>query len=368
MGRRITGSGIQQLKGQLIAEGKLPDVKRLKAAIRTGGEIPPPYRDQSVLAGKEARPRSYDQEAITPVEYSGLQEAYDHFNSELFDGQLPDVFITYQRHANSAGHFSPDRFAARVGKFGKHELALNPDGFIGRSDKQICSTLGHEQHHVWQQAYGKPSPRGYHNKEWAAKIKANGLQPSSTGMVGGRETGQRMAHYIVDGGKFDRAFDKLKATGWKLNLQSAHRPGPLKGKDSKTKFSCAACGQNAWGKPELAIVCELCGIKMRSADAVVVGAPVASDISYDPQVAAIVPSIEPPPQNSAKRKRGRPKGSKNKKPETVAQLKPKRGPAEGKQEQAEDCCSIVRCNIAGRVADQAQAWKTEGIEEQAEGV
>jgi hypothetical protein len=26
--------------------------------------------------------------AITPVEYGGLQEAYDHFNKELFGGKL----------------------------------------------------------------------------------------------------------------------------------------------------------------------------------------------------------------------------------------------------------------------------------------
>jgi hypothetical protein len=35
--------------------------------------------------------------AITPIEYGGLQEAYDHFNTELFGKSLPDVFITYQR-------------------------------------------------------------------------------------------------------------------------------------------------------------------------------------------------------------------------------------------------------------------------------
>jgi hypothetical protein len=43
--------------------------------------------------------RSYDRpdnqpSAITPIEYGGLQEAYDHFNAALFDGMLPDVFIT----------------------------------------------------------------------------------------------------------------------------------------------------------------------------------------------------------------------------------------------------------------------------------
>ena len=59
--------------------------------------------------------------------------------------------------------------------------------------------------HVWQHAFGKPSARGYHNKEWAAKMKAIGLQPSSTGMVGGKETGQRMMDYIIPGGAFTKA-------------------------------------------------------------------------------------------------------------------------------------------------------------------
>src|SRR5262249_19243698 len=123
----------------------------------------------------------YDR-AITPVEYTWLQKAYDHFNRELFDRSLSDVFITYQRKAHSPGYFSTDRFSGRVGKFGKHELALNPDGFINHTDEQIVQTLVHEMVHVWQHAHGKPSARGYHNTQWSAKMKSIGLQPSSTGM------------------------------------------------------------------------------------------------------------------------------------------------------------------------------------------
>jgi len=174
--------------------------------------------------------RSYEQKAdpdrITPVEYSGPQEAFDHFNLELFDGSLPDVFITYQRKAHSHGYFSADRFSGRSGEAHHHELALNPDAFIGQTDKQILQTLVHEQHHVWQHAVGKPAPRGYHNKEWAAKMKSNGLQPSSTGMVGGKETGQHMLDYVIPGGRFEQSYERLADTGWKLNLESAHRPGP----------------------------------------------------------------------------------------------------------------------------------------------
>jgi hypothetical protein len=197
--------------------------------------------------------------AITPVEYSGLQVAYDHFNKDLFGGSLPDVFIVYQRKANMRGHFAPDRYSARVGEFGRHELALNPDSFIERTDAQICSTLSHEQAHVWQKTCGTYPNRGYHNKEWAAKMKSIGLQPSSTGAVGGKETGQRVTHYILPGGPFEKAFAKLAATGWKLNLQSAPRAGSKGGtKTGKTPFRCL-CGQNQWGKPDLDTWCRPCG-------------------------------------------------------------------------------------------------------------
>ena len=215
--------------------------------------------------------------AITPIEYSGLQEAFDHFNGALFEGSLPDVFITYQRKAHSFGYFAADRFSGRIDKAGNHELALNPDGFINQTDQQVCQTLVHEMTHVWQHVHGKPAARGYHNKEWSAKMKSIGLQPSSTGMVGGKETGQKMMDYIIPDGPFTQTYAKLATTGWKLNLQSAHRPGAKGGTNSKTKFTCSSCGQNAWGKLDLAILCMNCfaeqhpeiavdGAMMRSAD------------------------------------------------------------------------------------------------------
>jgi len=216
--------------------------------------------------------------ALTPLEYGELQAAYDHFNAALFGQLLPDVFITYQRHANSKGHFAADRFSGRSGAFGRHELALNPDGFVDRSDEQIVSTLVHEMVHAWQQVHGKPSA-GYHNKEWAAKMKSVGLQLSSTGMVGGKETGARMTHYIIPHGAFAQAFADLAATGWGLNLQSAHESGPKTKPNSKTKVTCSRCGQNAWGKPDLAIICEPCGITMHAVSAA--AAPASAARSYD---------------------------------------------------------------------------------------
>jgi predicted SprT family Zn-dependent metalloprotease len=209
----------------------------------------------------------HDARAITPIEYGSLQDAFDHFNRELFAGELPDLLIDYQRRARTGGYFSPERFSARGGDFRKHELALNPDAFVGKSDEFICSTLVHEMTHEWQQEFGTPPKRAYHNKEWAAKMKSIGLQPAANGMVGDKETGQAMSHYIIPDGAFTKVFAALAATGWKLNLQSAHRPGKHKGPNSKTKFTCTSCGQNAWGKPDLDIMCRPCGLPMLDAAA-----------------------------------------------------------------------------------------------------
>ncbi len=198
--------------------------------------------------------------AITPVEYGGLQIAYDFFNRELFDGVLIDVFIVYQRRARMRGYFAPDRFAARVGKFGRHELALNPDNFIGRTDEQICSTLVHEQCHVMRhQIRGKSS--SYHDRAWAALMKSVGLWPSTTGKPGGQETGWRVTHYIIKNGPDAKAFVKLARSGWKLNLEAV----PRSKRDSdrnKSTFKCAECGQLAYGKPDLAVDCRYCGTPM----------------------------------------------------------------------------------------------------------
>jgi hypothetical protein len=218
--------------------------------------------------------------AITPIEYCVLQQAYDHFNFELFGGRLPDLMITLQRRANSYGHFSADRFSSRAGDFKKHELNLNPDGFPSRSDEEACGTLVHEMVHVWQEVFGKPSKGGYHNRQWAEQMKAIGLQLSASGLPGGKETGPHVSHYILADGRFARAYAELATTGWKLNLESARQWGqfnggqpsggqPNGGKDgSKTKFTCLRCGANCWGKSSLEVDCRLwTAPRVRGADA-----------------------------------------------------------------------------------------------------
>ena len=203
--------------------------------------------------------------AITPVEYGGLQKAFDFFKEHLFKERwLPDVFITYQRKSRMYGYFGADRFSTRSGEAGKHEIALNPDNFIGRSDSEILSTLVHEMVHLWQHLFGTPPRRSYHDKEWAAKMKSLGLQPSATGEPGGKEVGEHMSHYVIPDGPFEQAYRQLAASGWKLNLESVVREGKTATKryPQKTKFSCSTCGLNAWAKPDAALTCTACAQPM----------------------------------------------------------------------------------------------------------
>jgi hypothetical protein len=194
---------------------------------------------------------------ITLKEYQGFQRAYDFFNRELFTRSLPQVLVTLQRHANTRGYFSPERFNGRIERQTVHELALNPDNFTGRTDAMILSTLVHEMAHVWQQTYGEPSRRGYHNRQWADKMRGIGLQPTSTGEPGGMETGQSMTHYILPEGRYAKAYAKLAAAGFQLYWQSIPAVGSAK-KSSKTKFTCPDCGQNAWAKPGALLICGEC--------------------------------------------------------------------------------------------------------------
>ena len=204
---------------------------------------------------------------LTAIEYGTFQDAYDHFNAALFDGRLPQVLITLQRHARARGYFSSHRFQRRDGiREYVHEVALNPDSFAGRTDEEILSTLAHEMAHVWQQEFGHPGRGRYHNREWAAIMFNIGLMPSATGEPGGATTGDCVTHHILDRGPFLRAcrgFLEKYRLAWESSVTepSAFRSG-AQAKVEKTqtrgKFTCPNCGLNAWAKPEALMDCHSC--------------------------------------------------------------------------------------------------------------
>lgn len=228
--------------------------------------------------------------------YDFFTLAYGHFNDTLFDGRLAPCMLTVQRQKGCMGLFYPERWVTADG-VRCHELSLNPTYFGAYRIVELFQTLVHEQCHMWQQEFGKPSRSGYHNREWADKMEAIGLMPSSTGEPGGKRTGQHMSDFPLPGGRFLSAARAFTERGEKLkwldrfrvedNVRSdqplrdlAREDGndgllapltslfeDLESEDvkplqagagrNKIKYTCA-CGCNVWGKPGLRIRCEVC--------------------------------------------------------------------------------------------------------------
>lgn len=247
----------------------------------------------------------------TKEAYEELQKAYDHFNLALFEGRLPDCLITLQREKNAFGYFSAARFVNKK-RVKTDEIAMNPTYFSVRTIAETLSTLAHEMTHLFQVHFGTPGRARYHNKEWADKMEAIGLMPSSTGQEGGKRTGDRMSHYIVEGGPFENACKKLLTEDFKLswadrfpprqaidqalkrqtqgdemgdllNLERASidatRPFnssatdeltgwgisiddiPSEKVQTRAKFTCPQCQANLWGRATLNVICGECNIE-----------------------------------------------------------------------------------------------------------
>jgi predicted SprT family Zn-dependent metalloprotease len=201
-------------------------------------------------------------------QYVTLASAFDFFNQHLFEGRLPPTIITLQRHAGAHGYYSARRFEARADHQREtDEIALNPGTFKDRTDPDILSTLVHEMVHHWQSHFGKPSRGRYHNKQWSDYMDSIGLVPSDTGKPGGKRVGQRMTHYIRADGPFDRACRKLLAGGVRVEWQSRECDGQHgKKPSSKQKYTCPACGLNAWAKPDVHLICGDCGTRLDADD------------------------------------------------------------------------------------------------------
>jgi hypothetical protein len=103
-------------------------------------------------------------------------------------------------------------------------------------------------------------------------MKTIGLYPSSTGKEDGRETGDCMSHYIVPGGPFEVAAQKLLMAGFaiawtEMSAEDEDAEAPVEGPEGSTepkngpksgkrvKYTCPTCRLNAWAKHRVQLLC-----------------------------------------------------------------------------------------------------------------
>lgn len=199
---------------------------------------------------------------ISARTYEVLHAAYDEINSTLLEGKLPPVMLTLTRKRGAHGFFHAEQFRLRGededGEGGLHEVALNPQT-MGRSAREVLSTLAHEAVHVWDREFGEVPASG-HGKTWAAKMDEIGLTPTSTGQPGGKRTGRKVSHMIVEGGPFDAwCADFLQRNPDAIGIFAVTKAAAEKKKDlSKVPFQCPCCNAKVWGKSTIRVICGEC--------------------------------------------------------------------------------------------------------------
>ena len=196
---------------------------------------------------------------ITEKQYKNLDDAYQYFNKHLFEGKLNDSIITLNAKGKTYGYHHFQKYTVKEDKNKISEIAFNPVTFENQEDIEVLQTLFHEMVHLWQHLFGNPPRRGYHDREWGNKMKEIGLYPSSTGSVGGKETGQSMGDYIIAGGQFEKVAGAFLLSGNKIIVSTSPEVKKDRKKNkTREKFTCPSCFQAAWAKKTAKIMCGDC--------------------------------------------------------------------------------------------------------------
>lgn len=202
---------------------------------------------------------------MTTIEY--LQDAYESFNKELFNNELPklpNILITISRKNRAYGYFAPSAFKNSTDEV--HEIALTPAS-LSRTTLESLSTLLHEMVHCWQQVYGKPGRNGYHNKQWANKMKDVGLKPFSI-LDSKLETGFKCSHEIVPNSVFTDLAEVFTKQFGDIQLQTNYFV-PTNNKVTVKKRPVVKCQCGSFTVPfgvNLKITCNTCGDEVEISD------------------------------------------------------------------------------------------------------
>ncbi|OAS07699.1 hypothetical protein AYO08_10205 [Pseudomonas putida] len=193
-----------------------------------------------------------------------LHHAYQAINERFFSGSLPGCEIRFSTRQGSEGHYRP-------GALPSGELCPALDQIaVGAhlSSSKMIESLAHQACHQYRQHSGQPPRRAYHDQVWAEKMVEIGLQPSSTGLPGGQVIGQKVSHYLLEGGGLSLLIRELHDQGLNINLARAAGPAGAGRRSAqkkvwaRTKYTCAGCNKSVLGGDQFNLVCGDCQLPL----------------------------------------------------------------------------------------------------------
>lgn len=213
-----------------------------------------------------------------------LQGMRDYLNMALFDGELPECFITLTRNSNViGGYHSPEQWENEEG-VKVSEVGINSNIIADGNANMLFEVLIHELIHLEQHTKGIAGRTGYHNKAFADRCDELGLKIicSDPGATEGQRTGQAIATEMDPKGLAAQAVAHcgIDLPYWTSDIIDIDEQGqPQKGQEprlvqptpkskpksksgSRTKYVCATCGMAVWGKSGLGIMCIDCGVTL----------------------------------------------------------------------------------------------------------
>lgn len=188
--------------------------------------------------------------------YHDLHHIVQYMNYRLFGDQLPDCLLALRSGLPSMVCLSQQK-VQDCNVHSSDTLLFNPADFSPSPSVEWLAALAKALVHLWQRYFGTPSRYGYHNREWATKMKTIGLHPSQTGEHGGRETGDKMRYWIIEGGLLEQVANELIADKVTLRWQQTNLTPTSPRSGKRITYQCPACGLKAWAKHDAALICAI---------------------------------------------------------------------------------------------------------------
>ena len=229
--------------------------------------VPGQRRDSIVQPKSEDRSRRRSKSRPTEQMYGQLELRFRYFNRELFDGRLSPVMWRLSGKQQTLGYYKARSMENRGGVI-VGEIGINPAHFEQLGDEEVCKIIVqtmvcHYRETEGRRLTGKGISPGYTDRLQADLLESLGLRPRGTD---GKRTGYRVTVDVIARGPFDMAYRELaiseRRLEWRDHVERLCKESAVPPSSDRIKFTCPACGLNAWAKPSAQLGCRPCGLAM----------------------------------------------------------------------------------------------------------